>query len=116
MCSVCINSCVVYALLVRYEQISQCDCSSTPLLIPISHIRIYTLHCLLYTLYCVYDQTAATLGSILFFGTFFPYFYVGGPNEVGVTPKTFASLLVPTALALGGDTFAGKALLSTDCT
>jgi hypothetical protein len=62
------------------------------------------------TVHHLYYQTAATLGSILFFGTFFPYFYVGGPNEVGVTPKTFASLLVPTALALGGDTFAGKTI------
>lgn len=52
------------------------------------------------------SKTAATLGSILFFATFFPYYYVGGDAQSSVGVKTWASLLAPTCLALGSDTFA----------
>lgn len=52
------------------------------------------------------SKTAATLASILFFATFFPYYYVGGDAQSSVAVKTWASLLAPTCLALGSDTFA----------
>lgn len=52
------------------------------------------------------SKTATTLGSIIFFATFFPYYYVGGDSESSVTAKTWSCLLAPTCLALSSDTFA----------
>lgn len=52
------------------------------------------------------SKTAATLGSVIFFAAFFPYYYVGGEAQTEVSTKTWASLLGPTCLALGSDTFA----------
>lgn len=52
------------------------------------------------------SKTAATLGSVIFFAAFFPYYYVGGEAQTEVSTKTWASLLAPTCLALGSDTFA----------
>ena len=52
------------------------------------------------------SKTSATLGSVIFFAAFFPYYYVGDEAQTEVSTKTWASLLAPTCLALGSDTFA----------
>ena len=52
------------------------------------------------------SKTAATLGSVIFFAAFFPYYFVGSEAVTDVTTKTWASLLAPTCMALGTDTFA----------
>lgn len=52
------------------------------------------------------SKTAATLGSVIFFAAFQPYYFVGGDMISTVATKTWASLLVPTCVALGADTFA----------
>lgn len=62
--------------------------------------------CFLISTFFSRSKTAATLGSVIFFGSFFPYYFVGGSAVTDVTSKTWASLLAPTCLALGSDTFA----------
>ncbi|CAM9424100.1 unnamed protein product, partial [Ectocarpus fasciculatus] len=62
--------------------------------------------CFLMSTFFSRSKTAATLGSLVFFAAFFPYYYVGDKALTGVTTKTWASLLAPTCLALGSDTFA----------
>lgn len=62
--------------------------------------------CFLMSTFFSRSKTAATLGSLIFFAAFFPYYYVGDKALTGVTTKTWASLLAPTCLALGSDTFA----------
>lgn len=52
------------------------------------------------------SKTAATLGSVIFFAAFFPYYFVGRDSVTDVATKTWASLFVPTCMALGTDTFA----------
>ena len=52
------------------------------------------------------SKTAATLGSLIFFAAFQPYYFVGGDMISTVATKTWTSLLVPTCVALGADTFA----------
>lgn len=62
--------------------------------------------CFLISTFFSRSRTAATLGSVIFFGAFFPYYFVGGAAVTDVASKTWASLLAPTCLALGSDTFA----------
>ncbi|CBJ29591.1 conserved unknown protein [Ectocarpus siliculosus] len=62
--------------------------------------------CFLMSTFFSRSKTAATLGSLVFFAAFFPYYYVGDKALSGVKTKTWASLLAPTCLALGSDTFA----------
>lgn len=62
--------------------------------------------CFLISTFFSRSKTAATLGSVIFFGAFFPYYFVGGAAITDVASKTWASLLAPTCLALGSDTFA----------
>lgn len=62
--------------------------------------------CFLISTFFSRSKTAATLGSVIFFGAFFPYYFVGGAAVTDVASKTWASLLAPTCLALGSDTFA----------
>ncbi|CAM9094590.1 unnamed protein product, partial [Laminaria digitata] len=62
--------------------------------------------CFLLSTFFSRSKTAATLGSVIFFAAFFPYYYVGGEAQTEVSTKTWASLLAPTCLALGSDTFA----------
>lgn len=62
--------------------------------------------CFLISTFFSRSKTAATLGSIIFFAAFFPYYFVGGNAVTDVASKTWASLFVPTCMALGTDTFA----------
>ncbi|CAN0429001.1 unnamed protein product, partial [Hapterophycus canaliculatus] len=62
--------------------------------------------CFLISTFFSRSKTAATLGSVIFFAAFFPYYYVGGEAVTNIATKTWASLLAPTCLALGSDTFA----------
>lgn len=62
--------------------------------------------CFLISTFFSRSKTAATLGSIIFFAAFFPYYFVGRDAVTDVATKTWASLFVPTCLALGTDTFA----------
>lgn len=62
--------------------------------------------CFLVSTFFSRSKTAATLGSVIFFAAFFPYYYVGGVAVTDVATKTWASLLAPTCMALGTDTFA----------
>lgn len=62
--------------------------------------------CFLISTFFSRSKTAATLGSIIFFAAFFPYYFVGRDAVTDVTTKTWASLFVPTCMALGTDTFA----------
>lgn len=62
--------------------------------------------CFLISTFFSRSKTAATLGSIIFFAAFFPYYFVGRDAVTDVPTKTWASLFVPTCMALGTDTFA----------
>ncbi len=50
-------------------------------------------------------KTAATAGTVLFFGTFFPYYALTGAGT-GTATKAAACLLAPTCLGLGSDVIA----------
>ncbi|CAM9333504.1 unnamed protein product, partial [Choristocarpus tenellus] len=77
------------------------------LLVWLSSVSIAVLaFCFLLSTLFSRSKTAATLGSVLFFGAFFPYYYVGGQSVTNVSTKRWASLLVPTCFALGSDTYA----------
>lgn len=62
--------------------------------------------CFLISTFFSRSKTAATLGTVIFFAAFFPYYFVGREAVTDVTTKTWASLLAPTCMALGTDTFA----------
>jgi hypothetical protein len=53
------------------------------------------------------SKTAATVGVLLFFATYFPSLAVSDP-DVSYGTKVFASLLSPTAFTLGMGVFADQ--------
>ena len=61
--------------------------------------------CFLISVFFSRSKTAATLGTMFFFAAYFPYNAVQDPN-ISQHTKVMASLLSPTAFALGTDVFA----------
>jgi ABC-type lipoprotein export system ATPase subunit len=69
-------------------------------------LSIITL-CWLISVFFSKSKTAATVGVLLFFATYFPSIAVANP-ETAMGAKTFASLLSPTAFSLGLGVFADQ--------